>query len=81
MRQLGRSGFGFICLAQDTLLGEDVAIKELIPALAVFGCCIVHWPWGGWPGGESPYPIAATMASAISWVPTAVGSSRLYFKS
>lgn len=32
-RQLGRGGFGFVYLAQDTLLHEDVAIKELIPAL------------------------------------------------
>ena len=32
-RQLGRGGFGFVYQAQDTLLGEDVAIKELIPGL------------------------------------------------
>ena len=33
LRQLGRGGFGFVCLARDTLLNDQVAIKELIPAL------------------------------------------------
>ena len=32
-RQLGRGGFGFVYQAQDTLLGEEVAVKELIPTL------------------------------------------------
>jgi len=30
---LGRGGFGFVYCAQDCLLGEQVAIKELIPSL------------------------------------------------
>jgi len=33
LRQLGRGGFGFVYQAQDVLLSEQVAIKELIPAL------------------------------------------------
>ncbi|HFD39962.1 MAG TPA: serine/threonine protein kinase, partial [Anaerolineae bacterium] len=33
LRLLGRGGFGFVYAAQDTLLEETVAIKELIPAL------------------------------------------------
>jgi len=33
-RQLGSGGFGSVYLAQDTLLREDVAIKELVPGLA-----------------------------------------------
>jgi serine/threonine protein kinase len=33
IRPLGRGGFGFVYLAQDTLLGDMVAVKELIPAL------------------------------------------------
>lgn len=33
IRQLGRGGFGFVYLAHDNLIGESVAIKELIPAL------------------------------------------------
>jgi serine/threonine protein kinase len=28
VRQLGRGGFGFVYLVRDTLLGEQVAIKE-----------------------------------------------------
>ena len=30
---MGRGGFGFVYQAQDTLLRDEVAIKELIPAL------------------------------------------------
>jgi serine/threonine protein kinase len=33
LRQLGRGGFGFVHLARDTLPGEQVAVKELSPAL------------------------------------------------
>ena len=33
LRQLGKGGFGLVYLAQDTLLGEEVAIKELTPSL------------------------------------------------
>ena len=33
IRQLGRGGFGFVYLASYTLLGEQVAIKEMIPSL------------------------------------------------
>jgi hypothetical protein len=31
--QIGRGGFGFVYVAQHTLLGQEVAIKELIPGL------------------------------------------------
>ncbi len=34
VRLLGRGGFGAVYLAHDTVLGADVAIKELIPGLA-----------------------------------------------
>ena len=33
LRQLGRGGFGFVYLAQESPLEEQVAIKELIPGL------------------------------------------------
>ena len=33
IKPLARGGFGFVYLAQDTLMDEEVAIKELIPAL------------------------------------------------
>jgi len=33
MRQIGRGGFGFVYVAQHALLGQEVAIKELIPGL------------------------------------------------
>ena len=33
LRQLGRGGFGFVYQAEDTLMNETVAIKELIPGL------------------------------------------------
>jgi serine/threonine protein kinase len=33
LRSLGRGGFGFVYHAQDTHIGEQVAIKELIPGL------------------------------------------------
>lgn len=32
-RHLGRGGFGSVYLARDTLLGEQVAVKELVPGL------------------------------------------------
>ena len=33
LRLLGRGGFSFVYKAQDTLLRDEVAIKELIPTL------------------------------------------------
>lgn len=33
LRQIGRGGYGFVYQADDRLLAEEVAIKELIPAL------------------------------------------------
>jgi len=49
LRQLGRGGFGFVYQAQDNLIHRDVAIKELIPALApdqglVGDESVLNWP-------------------------------------
>jgi eukaryotic-like serine/threonine-protein kinase len=33
VRQIGRGGFGYVYMAQHALLAEEVAVKELIPAL------------------------------------------------
>jgi serine/threonine protein kinase len=46
LRLLGRGGFGFVYQAQDTLLHDKVAMKELIPAL-VGDDAMLKWPSEG----------------------------------